>query len=64
MDEATQKRIFEQFYQGQGARAGEGNGLGLTIAARIIELMRGEIAVESTLGCGSLFTVRLPLTPH
>jgi len=61
MDEATKKRIFERFFQGAASRATEGNGLGLTIAARIVELMRGEISVESEPAKGSLFTVWLPM---
>lgn len=64
MDEATKTRIFEQFYQGAGAREAEGNGLGLTIAARIAQLMRGEITVTSQKDRGSVFTVRLPLSPQ
>ncbi|HWQ58054.1 MAG TPA: HAMP domain-containing sensor histidine kinase, partial [Clostridia bacterium] len=61
MDEETKKRIFEQFFQGATSRATEGNGLGLTIVQRIVELMRGGISVRSEPGTGSLFTVRLPL---
>ncbi len=61
MDAETQKHIFEQFYQGAASRATEGYGLGLTITARIVELMRGEIAVLSEKGGGSTFTVRLPV---
>ena len=47
MDAETKKHIFEQFYQGAGSRATAGNGLGLTIAKRIVELAGGEINVES-----------------
>jgi len=61
MDEATKKRIFERFFQGVASRAAEGNGLGLTIAARIVELMRGEISVTSEPDRGALFALRLPL---
>lgn len=60
MDEATKKRIFEQFYQGATSHVTEGNGLGLSITKRIVELMHGEIAVSSETGSGSVFTVRLP----
>ncbi len=64
MDEATKARIFEQFYRGADERDAEGNGLGLTIAARIAQLMRGDITVTSKKGSGSVFTVRLPLSPQ
>jgi len=60
MDAETQKRIFEQFYQGATSRATEGNGLGLSITKRMVELMRGEIEVKSEKDSGSVFTVRLP----
>ena len=62
MDMETKKHIFEQFYQGATSRATEGNGLGLTITARIIELAQGELNVESVPGQGSLFIVKLPIT--
>ncbi len=63
MDEETKKHIFEQFYQGATSHATEGNGLGLTITARIVELMRGKIDVVSEKDGGSLFTVTLPIVP-
>ena len=61
MDEATRQRVFEKFYQGDTAHATEGNGLGLPLARRIVELCEGDIQVESAPGKGSAFTVRLPL---
>jgi signal transduction histidine kinase len=57
-------RIFERFYQvarGQGSRGGQG--LGLAIVKTIVERHHGSIAVESIPGEGSIFTVRLPLSP-
>ncbi len=54
-------RIYEKFYQGDGSHGGEGNGIGLTIVSRILELCGGDIQVESSLGMGSVFTVKLPL---
>ena len=60
MDAETKKHIFEQFYQGAGSRATAGNGLGLTIAKRIVELAGGEINVESEINRGALFIVALP----
>jgi len=61
MDSATQARIFEKFYQGDSAHATEGNGLGLSLAKRIVDLCRGKIAVNSAPGQGTTFSVYLPI---
>ena len=61
MDEATLRRIFEKFYQGDTAHAAEGNGLGLSLVKRIVDLCQGSIAVDSAPGAGSTFTVELPI---
>jgi len=53
-------RVFERFYQGDSSRSGEGNGLGLALVKRVVELSGGSVAVESTPGSGSIFRVRLP----
>lgn len=56
--------IFDEFRQvseGMG-RSYEGTGLGLTLCRKFVELMRGEITVESELGVGSVFRVRIPLS--
>jgi signal transduction histidine kinase len=55
------ERVFERFYRGSGALEQEGFGLGLSIARRMVDVMGGEIGVESSLGTGSTFWVRLPL---
>ncbi|MCL2836332.1 MAG: HAMP domain-containing histidine kinase [Defluviitaleaceae bacterium] len=61
MDDETKRRIFDKFYQGDQSRAAEGNGLGLSLVKRILELENGKIKVQSELGKGSSFTVSLPI---
>lgn len=60
MDDETRAHLFDRFYQGDTSRASEGSGLGLALAARIVELHRGSIDVQSSPGRGSVFEVRLP----
>lgn len=66
MDEETCQRIFDKFYQGetsgsaQPSHSIEGNGLGLPLARRIVELSGGDIKVKSAPGKGSTFAVTLP----
>ena len=59
ISQETGKRIFEKFYQGDTSHSGEGNGLGLALVKRVIDIMGGEISIKSELGKGSEFTVVL-----
>ena len=60
MTQEEMAHIFDRFYQADGSHRGEGNGLGLALAQRIVAASGGEITVESTPGQGSCFTVTLP----
>lgn len=57
--------IFEEFRQvdGTASRVYEGTGLGLPIVKKLAEVMGGRVMVESKMGEGTTFTVRLPLKP-
>lgn len=56
----TGKHIFERFYQGDTAHKSEGNGLGLALVKKIVDITGSDIAVSSVSGQGSTFTVTLP----
>lgn len=60
MNKETIEHIFDKFYQGDESHSGSGNGLGLSIAKRIVEIANGKITVDSQPGAGSTFTVILP----
>ena len=60
MDEATLGHVFEKFYQGDAARSDSGNGLGLPLVRRIVELCGGRISVQSEKAKGTSFYIYLP----
>ncbi len=57
------ERIFQEFTRLPGAQGEEGFGLGLSIVRMLVQLLEGKIEVDSVLGKGSTFTLRLPLYP-
>ena len=53
------EHIFEKFYQADTSRSTQGNGLGLALVRRIIDILEADIRVESEVGVGTSFTVKL-----
>jgi len=54
-------RVFDKFYRGNAALEASGIGLGLYLARTMVERMNGSLRVESRVGAGSTFTIRLPV---
>jgi len=57
-------RLFERYYRGSNVSGVVGTGVGLYLVKIVVDLHGGSIAVESTEGSGSRFTLRLPVTPN
>lgn len=59
MTQETGKHIFDKFYQGETSHSTQGNGLGLALVKRVIDIVKAQISVQSELNVGSVFTVTM-----
>jgi signal transduction histidine kinase len=57
----TGKHIFEKFYQGDTSHKEQGNGLGLALVKKIIDVLGAEISIQSEVGKGSTFIIKISL---
>lgn len=59
MDKETGAHIFDKFYQGDTSHSKEGNGLGLALVKKVIDVLGGKISVESEINKGTIFTISI-----
>ncbi len=59
MTKNTGEHIFDKFYQGETSHSIQGNGLGLALVKRVVDIVKAEISVKSELGVGSVFIVKM-----
>jgi signal transduction histidine kinase len=59
MDEETTPHIFDKFFQGDTSHSCDGNGLGLAMVKKVINIINGEIVIDTQSGVGTTFTVLL-----
>ena len=58
MDEKTKTHLFDKFYQGDNSHSKEGNGLGLSLVKKILDIHNAEIIVDSKINKGATFIVK------